>query len=467
METGAQYAGDFEITELQMTLLDGGVVLNVDKDFILMEINIFESLFSHSITGSIIVADTREVISKGAFVGQETLTLKIQTPSPDFRTPFDDGTTKLIDFTDAPLRIHKIPTRSSISSGTQLYELQFISEHAFVNATKRISKSYVQSKSNIGEMVKDLLLNELSIPSKLVTKNIEGTKGSRPLLVQNANPLAFISRLTKEAISEVNNSSEYVFFANKNGLHFKTLQSLFEKEPRGLFHNGDVGFDERDTTFDKDQGKITQNFRRILNFELLQEHDLLINTHGGMIGGKVVEHNLYRKKLETKTFDYFDDKDYDRGARVNAERIYNSDALAASPDDITNTNISVISNSKNKSDEDTWFELKKTPNQRKLTILRRQSKFLEMQKGISIKMEVTGYTALTAGDMVFINLQSIGGDDSDPPTNKFYSGPYLVKTLRHKFSYPTRQHTMGITAVKDGLPFALEPDEQAFQPIEA
>ena len=440
METGAQYAGDFEITELQMALSDGTVVLNVDKDFILIEINIFESLFSHSITGSIIVADTREVISKGAFVGQETLTLKIQTPSPDFRTPFDDGTTKLIDFTDAPLRIHKIPTRSSISSGTQLYELQFISEHAFVNATKRISKSYVQSKSNIGEMVKDLLLNELSIPSKLVTKNIEGTKGSRPLLVQNANPLAFISRLTKEAISEVNNSSEYVFFANKNGLHFKTLQSLF----------------------DKDQGKITQNFRRILNFELLQEHDLLINTHGGMIGGKVVEHNLYRKKLETKTFDYFDDKDYDRGARVNAERIYNSDALAASPDDITNTNISVISNSKNKTEEDMWFELKKTPSQRKLTILRRQSKFLELSKGISIKMETHGYTALTVGDMVFVNLQSIGGDDDDPALNELFSGEYLVKSLRHKFSYPTKTHTMGMVVVKDGLPFPAEPRTDAF-----
>ena len=73
---------------------------------------------------------------------------------------------------------------------------------------------------------------------------------------------------------------------------------------------------------------------------------------GGMIGGKVVEHNLYRKQLETKTFDYFDDNDYDRGARVNAERIYNIDAVGAAPDDITNTNISVISNSKNKSDED-------------------------------------------------------------------------------------------------------------------
>ena len=114
-----------------------------------------------------------------------------------------------------------------------------------------------------------------------------------------------------------------------------------------------------------------------------------------------------------------------------------------------------------------FFELNKDANQRNKTLLRRQSKFAEIHNGISIKMEVTGYTALTAGDMVFVNLQSVGGDDSDPATNKFYSGPYLVKTLRHKFSYPTRQHTMGITAVKDGLPFALEPDQQAFQPIEA
>ncbi len=45
METGAQYAGDFEVTELRMTLSDGNAVLNMDKDFILVEINIFESLF--------------------------------------------------------------------------------------------------------------------------------------------------------------------------------------------------------------------------------------------------------------------------------------------------------------------------------------------------------------------------------------------------------------------------------------
>ena len=51
----------------------------------------------------------------------------------------------------------------------------------------------------------------------------------------------------------------------------------------------------------KSQGKkCHKTLEEYLQFELLQEHDLLINTHGGMIGGKVVEHNLYRKKLETK-----------------------------------------------------------------------------------------------------------------------------------------------------------------------
>ena len=458
---GVDYAGEFDILELKL-ILPTGHILNLDKDFILTEINIFESIFSHSITGSVIVADTRELISKAAFAGQERLSMKIKTPSPDFSRPFSDKTTKVIDYTDVPLRVHKIPVRTGISSGAQVYEFQFISEHTLVNATKRISKSYVKSKSNIGEMVKDLLIEELGIPSDKVVKNVEGTKGSRSLIVQNANPLAFITRLTKEAISEKNNSSEYVFFANKNGVHFKTLQSLFEKELRGLFHNGDKGVDEKYLNDIEDSGKITQHFRRILDFELVQGHDFLVDNHGGMIGGKVFEHNLYRKKLETKTFNYFDDESYKGGERINEERVYNRLALDASDDDLKNSKISVIANSKDKSEKDMFFELKKDANQRNKTILRRQSKFLEMQKGISIKMEVTGYTALTAGDMVFINLQSIGGDDSDPPTNKFYSGSYLVKTLRHKFSYPTRQHTMGITAVKDGLPFALEPDEGAF-----
>ena len=59
----------------------------------------------------------------------------------------------------------------------------------------------------------------------------------------------------------------------------------------------------------------------------------------------------------------------------------------------------------------------KKPQIREITILLEDNqRFVELSKGISIKME-TMVTQLTVGDMVFVNLQSIGGDD-DERTNE-------------------------------------------------
>ena len=92
---------------------------------------------------------------------------------------------------------------------------------------------------------------------------------------------------------------------------------------------------------------------------MVQGNDFLRNNTEGMIGGKVVEHNLYRKKLETKTFNYFDDESYKGDDRINEERLYVRQSLDASDDELINSNISVIANSKDKSDKDMFFELKK------------------------------------------------------------------------------------------------------------
>ena len=89
-------------------------------------------------------------------------------------------------------------------------------------------------------------------------------------------------------------------------LHFKTLQTLFEQEPRcsRRFHNGDKGFDE-EYNDDENSGKITAKFKRILTFNCSRSR-LLINTTTWMVfGGKVIEHNLYSKNYNVKTFNYF------------------------------------------------------------------------------------------------------------------------------------------------------------------
>ena len=97
-----------------------------------------------------------------------------------------DNIGDFLDFTTMRFIINKVPIRGAISNGAQTYTLHFVSEHGIIDSRKRISKSYVKSKSNIGEMVKDLLSNELNISPR--DFHVEPTVGSRSLLVQNVNP---------------------------------------------------------------------------------------------------------------------------------------------------------------------------------------------------------------------------------------------------------------------------------------
>ena len=58
---GLQYAGEFQI-KLAEIFSPNGEITNLLTDFQLVEINIFEDIFKSSITGNVIVADTRNII---------------------------------------------------------------------------------------------------------------------------------------------------------------------------------------------------------------------------------------------------------------------------------------------------------------------------------------------------------------------------------------------------------------------
>ena len=79
----------------------------------------------------------------------------------------------------------------------------------------------------------------------------------------------------------------------------------------------------------------------------------------------------------------------------------------------------------------------------------------EIIEGISINMEIHGRTTLAVGDMINVSLPTFG-DDDDGKENKFYSGKYMIKRLRHIFKNTSKMHTINLEAVKDGLPEVLE-----------
>ena len=93
-------------------------------------------------------------------------------------------------------------------------------------------------------------------------------------------------------------------------------------------------------------------------------------------------------------------------------------------------------------------------NQRYKTLLDRKSRLVEYQDGISINMTVHGQTLLAVGDMVDVTIPPLGGNDDDA-TEKFYSGMFMIKTLRHTFDQATRTHVCDMEMVKDGFADAI------------
>ena len=80
MAIGAMYAGDFIIREA-LLISPTGSIADLLKDVAIVEINIFEDIMKSSLTGSIIIGDTNNVVSLLPIVGQEYLTLKLETPT--------------------------------------------------------------------------------------------------------------------------------------------------------------------------------------------------------------------------------------------------------------------------------------------------------------------------------------------------------------------------------------------------
>ena len=82
------------------------------------------------------------------------------------------------------------------------------------------------------------------------------------------------------------------------------------------------------------------------------------------------------------------------------------------------------------------------------TSLQRRSRINEYGGGLAIQMVIHGRTTLTAGDLIYIYVPSLGDSEAK---NKFYSGTYLVTKLRHTFDARVRAHEITMEVAKDSL----------------
>jgi len=384
--------------------------------------------------------------------------------------------------------------RAPAGNNAEIIELKICSPELLRNHRTRISKAYEETADQI---VKSVMENKKYINTKK-DLYIEPTLGIRKILSPNFHPFHLIKQLTRESMSAENDSPHYLFFENKDGFHFRSLQSLYDDGVQGEYHFGDKGEDETYSD-SSDSGKLVQAYKRILNLSVPSKNNSLFDIRGGMLGSKLIMHDIYNKKYNTSTFSYFDDHDkHQRLEEGNAPKYNNvliddentvgnftDSRIHLHPTSVTEDDkdsqymkVSDINTKKAQAEEDRLGidpDRERTPvgeeenkdymsNRADKWLLQRRQRMHELNSGMTINMSIHGNTSVTVGQVINVSLPVFGVDHEDTRMSKHQSGLYLISKVRHTFNPPTREHVISLQATKDSYPINFESKSSGQEP---
>tara|TARA_B100000424_G_C22933470_1_gene496623 strand:+ start:995 stop:2368 length:1374 start_codon:yes stop_codon:yes gene_type:complete len=424
-----QYAGEYEILESTLTSSTGATV-NISK--LITEINLFEDLFSNAISGSIILIDSNNLVSKAPLIGQERVKLKLAIPT----------VTNAEAAIEITFFVYKIVMNTEVSKNAQMIELAMVTPELLKNFRIRVSKSYTNTIDNI---VQDILQNDNTLISTKKNVFIDRTSGIRRMVVPNLRPYDIIKNLATEAVSDTG-QPYFFFYETLRGLNFVSLETLYREDPIAEYESSDFEVMKTKTPKGKGQsvtGDLEKDYRRTLSHSMSSFNDMLANTVSGMLGSNIIRYDMYHKTYQKKQFGYF--SNFDNNARTDGNPIYNSNDLKDSPDARIHLQPGFTKNfdSFHYNNNTTSYSYSGTRIYE--TLLSRQSKFSELTMGASAMISVHGNFSLNVGKSVNFKMPGVGDTEYD----EALSGKYIITTLRHTFNNPQKKSQTIMTLVKD------------------
>ena len=430
-----QFAGEFLVEECKIVSTTGEIY---DIMEIVEEINVFENIYTASISGDIVIKDTTNIIKNFPIIGEERLILKLQTPQA---SPKPETT---IDYTLSPLIIYKINSQYGTGETAQVISLQFGSVEGFRNQTSRVSQSYSGVPSTI---VEKILRDENYLRSKK-TFYFEPTANNAKMIFPNIRPFKCIKHLSNISNSSLNNSSpSYLFYETTKGYHFRTYDSMCREEPKFFFKENVGGqLDE------KGVGNVQLELDSIVNYQRVSSKDTVKNLNSGMISSKLITHDVYNKRLDLYKYDYL--SNFDRDIHPDNGESTPIISQAKDPDngkgltDHEDTKLFVVSTASGYS----FSEGENYPYQSdnlNQTLQRKSARKQQFENGSILNIEVNGQTFIQAGDKISLEIGATSAI-TDDKEDKQLSGNYIVTHLRHTFTKSQElKHKITMQVAKD------------------
>ena len=458
----AEKAGDYNLSNIDLINHRGEAV---DLKYVVVEMNIYESIYKNAVTGSIVITDSKNQIGRLEVQGLERIAFKLSSPGTKDADDILDASVE----TGEPFHVYKITDRKQGTPGTLIYTLHFASREFMRNLRTKVSQAY---NGRLDMAVEKILSDKDYLDTRKKLK-YEPCGNSDKIVVPNLRPFDAINMIADRALSEKSDGVGYFFYQTTKCFHFRSWESMVakrgsQKRPiKQTFYY--MPLKHKDEAI---ENKIQHDMRSVQSYRFLNNfHDVAANTALGTYGHRVISYNLFDKSIIEHDYNYHNFFDGTKHTdNENNYRDAGKTAIASSPVDYDNQrSVSDYPESRVSLQATTQFLHNKEKGakygldvfQDSSLKAQRVSQYNQVVHGTTLKLVVKGQSYLEPGDLIDFKIRPIDSDVVDIEEDNRYGGQYVITKIRHQITSDI--YTMVLECAKDSVANPIVPGNPQYK----
>jgi hypothetical protein len=416
-------AGEVVINKLY--IVSGDEKVKVDLTGMMIEVDIYEDIFSHTLSGSITITENFNLIHSLPIIGEEVIEIEFKTP----------GIKKTFS---KQFFLYKIGRKMIDANSKNLYLLNIISVEALKDLNTKISKAFTGMPHTIAE---EIFNKYLKVDTKL---DIKQAANNIKFISLYWSPFKCINFALSRAIGiDKFKTPTYLLYETNQGFKVRSLNDLFKEEPISEFF-----FDKKNMRNIMPDGESTRDidreFKQIEKFDIIESMDYVDRLMNGVYSFKVFDINILTKTIKKQIYNYwdnFEDTNHLGEHPTHSKYVFFNDENCRIEWVVTNPYV---------------YDNIKTDL--KAEILSKRLPLLAQTEMITVEITVPGRLGIECGNTVNLNMKNYETKKTEDATvsdmDKYYSGKYLVTSIEHRLTQT--RHKMSMQLVKDSFNSKVE-----------
>lgn len=405
-----KFAGDVNIDKIRIVTPTG---FFQDIAAQVITIHVYEDLFSPFISGSLILKESLDLINLFPFIGEEYLELEISTPT------LQSNNIK------GKFHIYKMTNREIVGDRSMVYQLHFISVESLSDLNKKISKSFA---GKISDLVSKFITDQYDGLESKKAVFVEPTLNNTKYVSNYWSPVQNITYLCEQAVNQ-NKTPDFLFFENRDGFYFMSLESLYAG---GLFQ--EFVYDKY-TRDDLPNGgsvrNVQEDYKRILDITIPVGFDYIDRIRSGMISSKMITYDITKKTYATKNYNMF--QRFDQQNHLNKFPINSSRS-------VFRNNAAILTKSKAFGSMTGFGDVTDAKS------IQERTSLMKLAEANKLEITVPGRADYTVGQKISVilnKMEPISNDDADI-TDKMFSGFYIIAAINHVITKQNHECVMEV-----------------------